>query len=328
MNKKNTINNEQSTIIKAIIMLLIILGHNHILAPNNTSSHLFGYLYCFHVSIFFILPFFYDKENSLNKKDISKIIIRSGIPYILFFIICYLLYHFIIIKNGFNLTEFLGGLVNAPGYNIKKTTGFVFLWYLPVFMLMSLCKIIGNRYKWLMIFFFIIGLVICIDAKAYAFMWNAPFYLLKALYYYSMGISAYLICKYVKFINYIGITTFIILSILYWTDIYHAKYFYFSLSAFFMIKDLTLRFNFSKIPFLTLIGKYSLSIYLTHVFIYNILERMFPYTLIWGIIIYFITLILSLSVSIGIYKIGIIRKFLFPKSWEEWTHFYKNINKS
>lgn len=317
------ISQTQSNIMKAIAMLLIILGHNHILAPQDGSTPLFGFLYSFHVSIFFILPFFYNRKDILDRENISKIVIRNGIPYLLFFIFCYAVYHFALIKNGFNLPEFLGGIVNAPGYNVKNATGFVFLWFLPVFMLMSLCKLIGNRYKWIMALFFLIGFIICVNKEAYVFMWHAPFYILKALFYYAMGLSAYFLCKYVKYINYIGTITFVILTVLYWTDCYQVQTFYFSLAGFFMLWELTTKVDFSRIPLLTLIGKYSLPIYLTHVFIYNVLERVLPYTVAWGIVNYLLTIGLSLLVSIGIYKIEVIRKFLFPKSWKEWTHFYR-----
>ena len=141
--------------------------------------------------------------------------------------------------------------------------------------------------------------------------------------------SAYYLCKYIKYINYIGAIAFVILTILYWTDIYQIRGYYFSLAGFFFIKEITSRFDFSKIPLLSLIGKYSLPIYLVHVFIYNILERALPYSLIWGVVNYFMTIGLSLVISIGIYRIEIIRKFLFPKSWDEWIHFYqtkKNLN--
>lgn len=311
----------QSNIMKAISMLLIIIGHNHILAPQDGSTPLFGFLYSFHVSIFFILPFFYNRKDTLNKENISKIVVRNGVPYLLFFIFCYVLYHFTLIKNGVNLPEFFGGIVNAPGYNAKNTTGFVFLWFLPVFMLMSLCKLIGNRYQWIMALFFLIGFIICINKEAYIFMRHAPFYILTALFYYAMGLSAYFLCRYLKCINYIGTIAFIVLTILYWTDYYQAQTFYFSLAGFFMLWELTTRIDFSKIPLLSLIGKYSLPIYLTHVFIYNVLERILPHTLLWGILIYFTTIGLSLLISMGIYKIEIIRKFLFPKSWKEWIHF-------
>ncbi len=313
----------QSNIMKAITILLIILGHNHILAPQSGNSLLFEFLYNFHVSIFFILPFFYNKKSELNKENISKIISRNGIPYILFFTFCYLIYHFIFIKNGFNILEFLGGFINAPGYNAKDTTGFVFLWFLPVFLLMSLCKLIGSQYKWAMIVFFFIGFIICINKQAYIFMWHAPFYLLKALYYYAMGVSAYILYKYIRYMDYIGTIIFIILTILLWTNHYRINAFYFSLAGFCMLKNITTLINFSGIPFLNLIGKYSLSIYLIHVFIYSVLERILPNTLIGGLIMYGLTISISLLISIGLYKINNLRIFLFPKSGKEWISLFQ-----
>lgn len=313
---------QKSNIMKAIVMLLIVLGHNHILAPNEGMFSLFGYLYSFHVSVFFILPFFYKKEDILNRENIGKIVVRNGIPYLLFSIFCYFVYHFVLVKDGFDLSKLWAGIVNAPGYNIKDTVGFVFLWFLPVFMLMSLCKLIGSRYKIWMIIFFLIGFIICVNREAYIFMWHSPFYLLKALHYYAMGMSTYLLYKYVKYINYIGIFVFVILTVLYWTNSYQANYFYFSISGFCVLKELVQRFDFSKISILSLIGKYSLPIYLMHVFIYNVLERVLPHSLLWGVIIYFITIGLSLFISIGIYKIELLRKFLFPRTWEEWKYLF------
>lgn len=312
----------QSNIIKAISILLIILGHNHILAPQDKNTLLFNFLYSFHVSIFFILPFFYNKTTKLNKKNISTIITRNGIPYLLFFVFCYFIYHFILIKNGLNLSEFFGGLINIPEYNLKSTTGFVFLWFLPVFLLMSLYKLIGSQYKWLMCIFFIIGFTFCINKQAYIFMWNAPFYLFKALYYYAMGLCTYFLFKYIKYMSYIGTAIFLILVVLFWTETYRANAFYFSITGFCAIKELTTQVDFSKCSLLKLIGKYSLSIYLTHVFIYNALERLLPQTFIWGIIIYFITIGISLLISFCIYRIEILRRFVFPKSWEEWISLF------
>lgn len=319
---------KQSNIMKAIIMLLIILGHNHILAPNNTSSYLFGYLYKFHVSIFYILPFFYNKKYTITRLTIWNTIVKNGIPYFIFFTFCYLIYHFVIIKNGFNLSEFLGGIINAPGYNTKNTTGFVFLWFLPVFLLVSLGKLIGNRYSWTMYTFFLIGFIICINKQAYNLMWNSPFYILKALYYYAMGLSTYILYKYVKYMNYIGTIVFIILTIIYWAGNRQINTFYFSIAGFCILRELTTYIDFSKISLLKLIGEYSLSIYLIHIFIYNILEKLLPNTFIGGMIIYILTVGLSLLISIGIYKINILRSFLFPKSWKEWANiFYISYSK-
>lgn len=284
MIKSIEISVQESNIIKAIVMLLIVLGHNHILSPNEGMFSLFGYLYSFHVSIFFILPFFYKKEDILNRGNIGKIVVRSGIPYLLFYIFCYFLYHFILGKDGFEISEFFGGIFNAPGYSVNTTTGFVFLWFLPVFMLMSLCKLIGSRYKILVIVLFLIGFIIGVSREAYIFMWHSSFYLLRALYYYAMGMSTYLLFKYIKYINYIGGLAFVVLTVLYWTNSYQANSFYFSITGFCVVKELVHRFDFSKIPILSLIGKYSLSIYLIHVFIYNVLEIILPHSLLCGVI--------------------------------------------
>lgn len=308
----------QSNIMKAIAMLLIIIGHNHILAPNDGSSTLFNYLYQFHVSTFFILPFFYNKHEKLNWQSISKIIVRNGIPYILFFTTCYGLYHFIIIKDGYAFSTFFKGIIEYPGFTVKSVTGFYFIWFLPVFMIMSIIKLIGNYRKYCMIILCIIGLAIFNTNYG-----ETPFYICRSLVYYTMGIFAYYLSKYIKNIDEIGCLFFFILSILFWTDIYKANYIIFSISAFFTIKKIVSIIDFQRIPFLSLIGKYSLPIYLTHVFIYNVLERILPHTLIWGILIYLITIGLSLSISIVIYKIEVVRKFLFPKSWKEWIHFYQ-----
>lgn len=62
MIKSIEISVQESNIIKAIVMLLIVLGHNHILSPNEGMFSLFGYLYSFHVSIFLYYLSFIKKK--------------------------------------------------------------------------------------------------------------------------------------------------------------------------------------------------------------------------------------------------------------------------
>lgn len=53
---------EESTAIKGLLMLLIMLGHNWMLTHNpETGVRLLwkDWVYCFHVYCFFILPWFY-----------------------------------------------------------------------------------------------------------------------------------------------------------------------------------------------------------------------------------------------------------------------------
>lgn len=54
------INKEDSNVIKGFLMLLIILGHNHILAP--TEGPLFHYLYSFHLVCFLFYLIFIIKN--------------------------------------------------------------------------------------------------------------------------------------------------------------------------------------------------------------------------------------------------------------------------
>ena len=305
---------EQSNAIKAIVMLLIVLGHNHILAPykDMVGVYLFEYLYLFHVSLFFILPFFYGKKAELSWDNLSRTITRNGIPYLIFFAFGYFVTHTILGTHGKgSILEFLGGIVDAPG--CKNSSGFIFLWFLPVFMLVSIIRILGERHKWLKIVFFTIGIIICVNGQAYVFMWHSPFFILKALFYYAMGLCCYWLCKHIKHMDLIGLAAFVLLSALYWADVAPRRPFYFSVSGFFAIKWITGMIDFSKIKLLNLIGKYSLCIYLTHVFIYNILERLVPGNLLWGTILYIATTGLSLLLSIAIYKTG-VAKILFPKS--------------
>lgn len=310
---------QQSTAIKAIAMLLIVLGHNHILAPQEAGhSELFEYLYKFHVSIFFILPFFYDHQQSLDWASVKKILAKCGIPYILFFAFSYFVYHFAFLKDAGSVAEFFGGLVGAPGCGHKLVTGFVFLWFLPVFMLMSLFKLVGSWSKWLMALFFSAGFVICVWSEAYVVMWHSPFYVLKALYYYSMGLSCCFVARNVPHAGILGVVSFLVLSVLYWMGIFRAGYFCFSLSAFLSIKWLTSIVDFSRFRWLLLIGQYSLSIYLVHVFIYNVLERLLPNSLLAGMVIYVLTILFSLAVSLLIYKVTFLRQFIFPQTWNEW----------
>ena len=56
---ERSIDKKDSLAIKGLVILLIILGHNKLISCEHLPF-LFGYLYTFHVGVFFILPTFYD----------------------------------------------------------------------------------------------------------------------------------------------------------------------------------------------------------------------------------------------------------------------------
>ena len=76
--------------------------------------------------------------------------------------------------------------------------------------------------------------------------------------------------------------------------------------------------KYIKCRFLMIIGKYSLQIYLTHIFIFNlcliVVKRSgMPLSFGVGIVVLIVTILLSLMTSYLLVHIGFIRKMFFPK---------------
>lgn len=79
----------ESAIIKGILILLIVLGHNGILmgkAPGLTPTIWNDYLYSFHVYCFLFLPFLYNIPN-FTKDRIKRNFIHLYKPYTTVFIL-------------------------------------------------------------------------------------------------------------------------------------------------------------------------------------------------------------------------------------------------
>lgn len=67
---------DESNIIKGILILLIVLGHNHFLMDGE-YVRLQIQLYKFHVIEFFILPFFYKMKADTSWEHLRDIIVRN-----------------------------------------------------------------------------------------------------------------------------------------------------------------------------------------------------------------------------------------------------------
>ena len=61
MNQNLYIDRDTSSVIKGVLIILIVMGHNKVLCSTDNKGA--DYLYLFHVICFFILPFFYDTKN-------------------------------------------------------------------------------------------------------------------------------------------------------------------------------------------------------------------------------------------------------------------------
>ena len=56
MNQNLYIDRDTSSVIKGVLIILIVIGHNKVLCSTDNKGA--DYLYLFHVICFFILPFF------------------------------------------------------------------------------------------------------------------------------------------------------------------------------------------------------------------------------------------------------------------------------
>ena len=320
-NNASLVTRDQSSAIKGILMLLIMLGHNHILAPN--GGQLFNYLYSFHIYGFFILPFLYNKRRPLDKNLFLNNFIRMWVPYIVFFLFCYFIYHLLLLKNGVDFLEIIYGIIIANEKTIKEITGFGFVWFLPAYFSMSLFMMLfekTNKINYLIILF--VGLLLNFNiyyTRNYIYS-SVPFALVQGFYYFTFGFLTKLLLDNVPKIKYIGAIIFLISSVFYWfLDSKDMRYI-FPVSAFLFIYSIC---NFlSRIPFLIEIGKLSFPIYLVHVFVYNFFEQILPNTILFGYIDFLATLIVSILISYLIVKINVIRKLILPNDWNDFKSFF------
>ena len=82
--RQSLIGREESTALKAILILIVILGHNkYLMGVNDMLS--FRFLYSFHVYAFFLLPFLYNHHHQPFAVFVRKNIKRFGVPYMVVF---------------------------------------------------------------------------------------------------------------------------------------------------------------------------------------------------------------------------------------------------
>lgn len=310
-NKSTAISREESTAIKGLLIMMIVLGHNHVLAPSN--SLLFSYLYSFHLMCFFILPWFYFSQHKAICMDhIFSILRRNYVPYSIFFLICLTL--FIIKEKSLNIDWIQttkGYCIGSP-LNLRLSVGFIFLWFLPSFASFSILKIFCNTSAPLKY------LLLTLSCSIIFLPWNIqewlknslPFGLFFATKFLCLGWITIKCMMYVPHAQYVGGISFVIISIFYFMGIRNE--FIMQIFPIFAFTTLLLLKRIICNPVFQTIGKYSLCIYLTHMFISTTLDKMLPTTMIYGFLAYCITLVISYIVATFIYHTK-LHKIIFPR---------------
>ena len=312
---------DESSAIKGVLMILIIIGHNHILAP--IGGQLFNYLYSFHIYGFFILPFLYNRKISIEKKAILNGFIRLWAPYIIFFLLCYFIYHLVVIKDSIKMTEILYGLISADKITLKDITGFTFIWFLPAYYTMMLVMMLLNKRNILnsiIILFLIILLNYNLYFTIHKVFTTIPFAIVQGFYYFTFGFITKLLLDKIPKIQYLSSIIFLTFSLLFWENRITEAPYVLPITGFLLIYSI--RKYISQLSIIILIGKYSLPIYLVHVIVYNILEVVLPKTILFGVLIFLLTLLFSMIIAYALIEIKFLQKIIFPKNWNDLKSLY------
>lgn len=322
----NNLSHEDSTTIKGILIILIVLGHMKLLIP--WPSPMFTWLYSFHVICFFILPFFYDSPPITKmRQHIVKLAVRTGIPFLFTFLLCLLL-HIIIEKKFERIGDISLALITGSGEILDRFVNAGFLWFLPSYFSMSVFVVLADKNRYLRYAILLIGLYLwCIDlGLMHYYERHCILGIPLALKYYFAGyICKNLFCKF-KVFQYISIFLFALFTVLWLSEktaITPTKISFFALMGAFTI--LLKIAPFVRNPIFTLFGQHSLTVYLFHLFIYTLLLMLLSIQSFWGgMLIFIATLLISLMLSLLIGHIKWLRNLYTPRNTQDFVNFYKN----
>lgn len=309
----SSISRDTSDIMKGILALLIILGHNSILTHN--IAGLYDYLYSFHVLIFFILPWFYTAE----PPTIAKIAKRSGkiwFWYISFFILQVVFYN-LLFKTTFVPLETIKAFFLGGHTLLKGVTGYMYLWFMPAFFFTMLIRdiyTIANKHIQNIMIIASLCIVIFFAFNSY----TNYIAIIQGVCFAGLGIVASQIPLPKRNIyRCLIVLLFVICSILMFisfTKVFIKPFMPFI--AFFAIWSI-IEWGKKYLFWLENIGKLSMFIYLTHPLIFQFLLRVVPNnysSIVYGSIIFSMTTIISIVVSWCIQKtiksIPFINKYL------------------
>ena len=321
------ISRRDSTLVKGILILLIILGHNGILmdkCDGMTPNQFNNYLYSFHVYLFFMLDFLYDvpQLTSFRFKHYFRKIYK---PYFILILILLVLRLFQNIKQ-IDFYEVGMAVITANQYALKDNLGAYFPWFLPSLFTMLCLRdwILNNKKRWVkfLVFGLSLGFLFIKIFCGTHLIGNCDFFICGsyvAITYFSLGLLGRIL--YEKMLTYsllfrILIIILFILSTIYYFNasqdhlFYFNAYFILPLSSFLSLLTIVQYIKDNKVvDFFLYIGKYSLPIYMIHVFIYNIVLiacKMFINDLTFGVglLVLFLTLLFSLLIISIVIKIG------------------------
>ena len=170
-NKKiATLSRDESAAMKGLLISLVVLGHNHFFG--NVFPNTWNWLYCFHVSSFFILPFFYP-DQFFSWQRLKTNAKRLLWPYMYMFVFLFLMYFFLMKEGKIDL-GLLNTFITGNEFRLKHYIGFQYLWFLPaMFSMLTIKSLFTSNNK------FVKRLLLAVGGICYIVCWvfffNSPY---------------------------------------------------------------------------------------------------------------------------------------------------------
>ena len=308
----SSITRDTSEIMKGILILLIILGHNTILI--NNISGLFDYLYSFHVLTFFILPWFYTTKFSWNSTIRRST--KLWFWYLAFFVVQVVFYN-LLFDTTFSFSETIKAFFLGGHTLLKGVTGYMYLWFMPAFFFSMLVRdlyTIANKPSRIAMIIASIGIVAFFAFHSY----TNYIAIIQGVFFAALGIVASQLTLPTKNSHRaLVVLLFVVCSVLMFIDATKGFVHPFTpFVAFFAIWSI-IEWLKKYMNWLQSLGKLSMFIYLTHPLIFQFLLRVVPnnYSQVtYGIIILLLTILISVIVSWCMQKtikaIPVVNKYL------------------
>ena len=317
---------EESTALKGLLIFLVVLGHNSLVMA---KTGWFPYLYSFHVYCFYIFPFVYGADVVALKGTGLWQRVWDNVKkfYPLYFFWCLISCGVAVATHrlSFDVRGFVYAVLWGNQNLLLRYCGFGFLWFLPTIVAVMFWRdvyfVAPKIGKWCM--FLLSAILWILSAVGWTNFHAAGIYcplaVMQGLFFCTSGIlvrtvlSSLPVSKGTK----IAAIPFFILGV---SFVYFRRYLPAScvwltwiivptitFLVFYQWKDVWMKSRLLKF-----FGKYSLQIYLLHIFIFYGISRAIPQTGMFGAVLSFpLTLALCAGVIVVIAKMKFVRWMIF-----------------
>lgn len=337
--------------IKGVLILAVIAGHND--AVSLHAPWLRQLAYYFHVQGFFLLSSFLDTQQ-MSLQFLRDRAVRYLVPHAAFVVLGALAFGAMqsVTEPATVIRRLWTALLVGNDQSLHAATGMHFLWFLPCLFCFCIIKAAANRWPWFrrpMVLLACLWLLVAGLFSAESLAW-VPYSLLNAVFFFglgelakgvlgvpavarvaaarwflpllALGLAALIVGVPLGWVSAASVTTYDIRRPLTWGVAL----------VFPCAMVLTLSAGLATVPgkVLEACGKYSMPLYLVHMFVYRGLTRAWfggnfrSPTIVGadmpiGLAILAATIIGSFAFAVIVWRIPVLRRILFPRSWHDWV---------